>query len=755
MDNPRDRGFQLLVAAEEEDDASRDAALRFWKLDAMRAHFSEEFLIGILVDLGLEELSAGGNLFELLQSLWLMWQASAVIVALYIKNWWLLGFGVGGAFCLLERDVRVDRPWENCINDYLPLAYSVNQRFAQCLGPIVALWFVLTSRALDRLYEIVSPSADIKDSCNYKASWKTWRNGMLYAILGRDVEHEGALGFFMRYKLPRVLKLAVRREHGDESTYPTLLLNFYKGHHSMKVGAQQEGGQQHSDSEDSDPEKGWEKEPDLAPFIEDDDSIRGEDVAVVVEAELMGDTVALIYSSQGHHLVTKLKRNNDNTITFTVDSKGQYKRIDEALGSRAILLLVFGRGADNRRKRPRKPILLETTASSYKRGSQHLDASKKREKECFRKSCVVPTVFLQAAGPVLILLVLILVNPWGIGGYGSIMLLILPDLAEVFLYNQTHQRDDPMTVGNETTLSREQEVMSRWQQGWECVSNHNSFLARLALWESTFFLGGCTLILLVCCWHLKVADQSLAALTDLLHISQRRDKRSQAILLYRLHEIRAKISNKRCLEFHAENALPDRLEPDPSFAWWFETRAAVFSDINLNLKKRKPIIFLCFAGELVLIVLTMLASFYHEEDFVLTCYAAVYGIGLGIFMLIFIFLGSQVNWKLQSGVEKLQKLTEQPPVGSPESSPLRAKGPDQANPSRTPEHVPRTPAAELSVRNQFLRYEEEHPSRLQFLGFSFSMNYFSAFAAPLATMAGTVGFGILQHTLKPYLKSLS
>lgn len=51
----------------------------------------------------------------------------------------------------------------------------------------------------------------------------------------------------------------------------------------VQVGAQQEGGQQHSDSEDSDPEKGWEKEPDLAPFIEDDDSIRGEDVAVVVE----------------------------------------------------------------------------------------------------------------------------------------------------------------------------------------------------------------------------------------------------------------------------------------------------------------------------------------------------------------------------------------------------------------------------------------------------------------------------------------
>lgn len=32
-----------------------------------------------------------------------------------------------------------------------------------------------------------------------------------------------------------------------------------------------------------------------------------------------------------------------------------------------------------------------------------------------------------------------------------------------------------------------------------------------------------------------------------------------------------------------------------------------------------------------------------KEDFVLTCYAAVYGIGLGIFMLIFIFLGSQVR----------------------------------------------------------------------------------------------------------------
>ena len=40
-----------------------------------------------------------------------------------------------------ERDVRVDRPWKNCINDYLPVAYMVNQRFAQFLGPISALWF--------------------------------------------------------------------------------------------------------------------------------------------------------------------------------------------------------------------------------------------------------------------------------------------------------------------------------------------------------------------------------------------------------------------------------------------------------------------------------------------------------------------------------------------------------------------------------------------------------------------------------------
>ena len=42
-----------------------------------------------------------------------------------------------------------------------------------------------------------------------------------------------------------------------------------------------------------------------------------------------------------------------------------------------------------------------------------------------------------------------------------------------------------------------------------------------------------------------------------------------------------------------------------------------------------------------------------------------------------------------------------------ESMTFGPEGPDQANPSRTPEHVPRTPAAELSVRNQFLRYEED------------------------------------------------
>ena len=63
-------------------------------------------------------------------------------------------------------------------------------------------------------------------------------------------------------------------------------------------------------------------------------------------------------------------------------------------------------------------------------------------------------------------------------------------------------------------------------------------------------------------------------------------------------------------------------------------------------------------------------------------------------------------------------------------------------------------ALKVLVSNHFASAEAEHPSRLQFLGFSFSMNYFSAFAAPMATMAGTVGFGILQHTLKPYLQSL-
>ena len=61
----------------------------------------------------------------------------------------------------------------------------------------------------------------------------------------------------------------------------------------------------------------------------------------------------------------------------------------------------------------------------------------------------------------MILLIAILWNPWGWGGYVSIILLILPDLASVFLHNQQHQMDNPGTFGNGTMLNTEQEILRK------------------------------------------------------------------------------------------------------------------------------------------------------------------------------------------------------------------------------------------------------------------------------------------------------
>ena len=178
---------------------SRSVASGYWKLDAGRTPFKRELcswaalrdfvrfvfwlLAGILVDLHLELLDDRfPTCFNLLQWAWLFIAASGIIVAVYVNNWWMLGFCTGGAVCLLQRDLVNHRRW-HCVNEYLRLAYEIQQRFAQCLGPIVALWCSLTSRALDRAIGRVSANADIKH-LNTWQGWFAWQ-GWCHLFFGR------------------------------------------------------------------------------------------------------------------------------------------------------------------------------------------------------------------------------------------------------------------------------------------------------------------------------------------------------------------------------------------------------------------------------------------------------------------------------------------------------------------------------------------------------------------------------------------
>ncbi|CAE7424207.1 unnamed protein product [Symbiodinium natans] len=288
-------------------------------------------------------------------------------------------------------------------------------------------------------------------------------------------------------------------------------------------------------------------------------------------------------------------------------------------------------------------------------------------------------VCVALALPLLLGLIVVWKNPGRWGGYASIAYLILPEMIDVLVHNRTNAHDNPLLFGHAGHLSRQQELLRTAGPG--------------------------------CIW-----------------LALGRTDR------YRLHYIRGRITNKRCLEFIAGRALPDRLEPDASLSWWFETRAAVFADINFNFEKRKPILALCLLAELMLILLTVLASAFRENDFVVMCYAASYGFGLGFITLLFMYLGSKVNAQLEIGLQKVDKFVDVVEPGGRQGTPL--------------------PARQETLR-QLREYAEEYPLQLKFMGFPFTVSFLSVFAAPLTTFGATVGFWMLQHTLKPFMGSLA
>lgn len=102
------------------------------------------------------------------------------------------------------------------------------------------------------------------------------------------------------------------------------------------------------------------------------------------------------------------------------------------------------------------------------------------------------------------------------------------------------------------------------------------------------------------------------------------------------------------------------------------------------------------------------------------------------------YLGSKVNTQLDIGLEKVQKYVDVLPHSNSDGS----------LPSDSRRQHQQT------TLKQLREYAEEYPLQLKFLGFPFTLNFLSVFAAPLTTFGATVGFWMLQHTLKPFMGSL-
>mmetsp|Transcript_75288 Transcript_75288/g.176711 ORF Transcript_75288/g.176711 Transcript_75288/m.176711 type:complete len:579 (+) Transcript_75288:616-2352(+) len=570
-------------------------------------------------------------------------------------------------------------------------------------------------------------------------------------FFGRDPAKEGIFGFTANVLKP-LLQVKINRQYEQQpqSARVPLEVDFYKEYASKKV--RQPSAPDHleesSSESDLDPEEALggvqvETSSPLFGFGQSNTQPKARSDWIA------GRQVALIYSTQGHHVKVESWGSDESNSSeagrggpgpdeervatsmsignthfqIKLRQSGQYKRIDEARSFQPLLLFCFGDGGSGYTpgRKPaaprRRPVLLQ---------------SQVRRQECCDQMMCAALAF-----PLVLGLIVVWKNPGKWGGYASIMYLILPEMVDVLVHNRTNDHDNPLLFGHEGHISRQEELLRTFKEGWDCVSVGNSFMGRLALCDSTFFLVSCILIVLIGCYHLYAVSETLEMLNDLLHIHQRRDNRVQAMLLYRLHHIRGRITNKRCLEFIAGRALPDRLEPDASLSWWFETRAAVFADINFNFEKRKPILGLCLLAELVLILLTVLACAFRENDFVVMCYAASYGLGLGFVCLLFMYLGSKVNTQLDIGLEKVQKYVDVLPHSNSDGSLLSDRRQHQQ-----------------TTLKQLREYAEEYPLQLKFLGFPFTLNFLSVFAAPLTTFGATVGFWMLQHTLKPFMGSL-
>ena len=309
--------------------------------------------------------------------------------------------------------------------------------------------------------------------------------------------------------------------------------------------------------------------------------------------ELEGVTVMLIYSPDGHHVLeplSVLEEDGEWHLRLAVPQNGrqdrnQYRKILKAGDAKEPILLFI---PSESRQRP--PMLLSTDASTMQR----------RHPITLCTLCILPVLLLGICAAV------------QHGSSFSALFLVLPDLAEAVLHRGWHAMTNMPDI---------------WHKGWSCVHGSDQIRTEVALFTSTFFFVGCQAVLVLACYHLHVAKNSLHALNDLLLFYNQEEPEYQALLLQKLYQIRERVSNKRCLRHFASHAFPQSLKPDKSLIWWFQTRAALFADIKFNLEKRNVILLLCLFLSLASGLLAATAHF-SQDKFSNMCLCCCAWVGL-------------------------------------------------------------------------------------------------------------------------------
>ena len=719
--------------------ASTALPLSAWKLDEDRTHLSDEIcsasgfldvvrfawwlVLGYLatrfLNNGFEQLDYI-TLIDWIQAVCMGLSLGGIMGAIYIRNWWILGLCVGGAMRLIQRDLDAQRDWKSCGIEHLHGTYIWNQKFVQLSGPLAALWFVVTSEALDRIYNFKKFAFG---EASEEAIWK-----YLQCIFGRPCQYGHFIGAPNIQCLPpdKLLVLGVastsQEEHRD--------LDFYGLYDFEDSDAESE----HSESSDFENQMRKERKkldsqdlpttlPGLCEAASSSEDLEESFVAGETAKELEGMQVMLIYSPDGHHVIDSLSMLKDegqwHLRLGVPEHRNQYQKIAKADDANVPILLFV----PSSRKRP--PILLSTDASTMQRGN---------------------AIFFCLLWFVPVLLLGICAAVRHVSKF-SVWFLVLPDMAEVVLHHKNKTRE-----AHSDTM---EQIWHRMSSGWSCVHGRDSIRTEVALFASTFFFVGCQVVLIIACYHLHRTKGSLRALNDLLLFYNQEEPEYHALLLLKLYKIRERISNQRCLRHFASNAFPQYMGSDKSLIWWFQTRAALFADIKFNLEKRNMILLLSMFLSLASGLLAATADFSAQDKFSNMCYAVGHGLISAIILVVYFVLGSLVNVELQSGMEKLRRLcleeqkpedmdtvdTAAPSASSP--SVLRSLNdrldagilsPIRSNPKPEPE----------DVCLHLLQYSMHRPYELKFLCFTLSTRCVSVAATSLLSIAG----GLILWALK-------